>query len=139
VWFHDGDRVGHHGLEALLHRSIRRAEDGSLIVSTSRDRAPFVSEDAPLHVRTLEGEMLVFADGTREPCAGRAFSIDDEGRVRCASSRAGLWALLSRTATQLLLMRLVDAPEGEGPQRLLLPDGPCPLSSTHMRDWTLPP
>jgi hypothetical protein len=52
-WFHDGEPVRHARLAALLSRSIARAEDGSLIVTTGRDRLPFVALDTPLHVRTL--------------------------------------------------------------------------------------
>lgn len=133
VWFHDGDRVRHRGLSTLLHHGIGRDAAGSLVVTTGRDVEPFVSEDAPLHVRTLEGGVLVFADGAREPCAGRTFLIDDEGRVRCASQRLPLWALLSRTATQLLVATLDDG------GRLQVPDGPCPLERTLPRAWDAPP
>jgi hypothetical protein len=76
----------------------------------------------------------VFADGTREACAGRTFLMDDDGRVRCASAGRPFWALLSRTATQLLVAQLDGATE-----RLLVPDGPCPLTVSHTRDWSRAP
>ena len=138
VWFHDGDRVGHKGLEALLHRAVARAPDGSLVVTTGFDRASFVAEDAPWHVRTIEGEELVFADGHREPCAGRTFWLDDEGRVRCASRAGPFWALLSRTATQLLLAHVEEGSGGE-PLRVALAGGVCPLRLTSPRDWSAIP
>lgn len=126
-WYHDGDPVEHAGLEGLLHRSIARAADGSLIVTTGRDVVTFVAEDAPFIVRTIEDDALVLSDDTREPLisAGHAtaFFIDDVGHVRCPVKQGAYWALMSRSATQILLA-LIDA------------TGSLTLTPTQMRDWS---
>lgn len=137
-WYHDGDRVGHRGLEGLLHRSIARASDGSLIVTTGRDVLPFVAEDAPVIVKTLQRTpddlWLVLASGALEAVAGRAFTIDDAGRVRTRVRDGAFWALLSRTATQVLLEHVGD--DGliatlRGPVTLDVVGG--------AQDWSRPP
>lgn len=139
AWYHDGDRVRHEGLEGLLTRSIARDPGGALIVTTGRDVLPFSVEDAPFLVRTLgprggPGDVtLVLSDGSVEDVDGRPFLMDDEGRVRCPVKDARFWALLSRSATQLLL-ELVD---DEG--RIVTPRGATTLTSTPPRDWSEPP
>lgn len=161
AWYHDGDRLRHLGLESLLWKSIARASDGGLIVTTGRDRLPFLAEDAPFVVRTLgraatgrddagrtgaasdagdaedRGEVddiaLVLADGSEEAVARRSFFIDDDGRVRCPVKGGRFWALLSRSATQLLL-ELVD---DEG--RIVTPAGPCALTPAPAWRWSDPP
>jgi hypothetical protein len=139
AWYHDGDRVGHHGLEGLLWRSIARDVEGRLIVTTGRDVLPFVAEDAPLLIKTIvrggtaHDVKLVLADGSEEPLAARPLLIDDEGRLRCAVKGGRFWALCARSATQLL-MELVD---DDG--RIATPTGSCALTSTGPRDWSLPP
>ena len=121
-WFHDGDAVKHAGLEGLLHRSIARANDGSLIVTTGKDVLPFVAEDAPFIVRTLEGDALVLSDGTREPIPDTLL-IDDVGHIRCPVKRGAYWGLMSRSATQILVALLDSAL-------------PPTLTPTQMRDWS---
>ena len=122
-WFHDGDPVEHAGLEGLLHRSIARAADGSLIVTTGRYVLPFVAEDAPFIVRTLEGLDLVLSDDSREPLAGRTLFIDDVGHIRCPVKRGAYWGLMSRSATQITVAQTGD-------ERGLT------LTPTKMRDWS---
>lgn len=121
AWFHDGDPVRHARLAALLHRSIARDPAGHLIVTTGRDAQPFVAEDAPLLVRTLDGDDLVLSNETRAPLGDRPLYIDDDGRVRVAVG--AFWALLSRSATQIVI-------EQKGPERLQ-PGLRC--------DWSQPP
>lgn len=138
-WYHDGQRVRHRGLEGLLHRSIARAADGSLIVTTGRDTLAFTAEDAPVVVRTLGRDPLTgdvtleLSDGTAEGVALRGFTIDDLGRVRCAVRAREFWGILSRSATQLLL-ELVD---DDGRVRTAL--GACALSPTTPQDWSIRP
>jgi hypothetical protein len=136
-WLHDGDPVRHEGLARLLHRSIARAADGSLVVTTGRDAAPISCEDAPFSVRTIDwhsGE-LVLSDESREPIARREFVVDHQQRVRCAVKGGAFWALLSRSATQGLLGTLGD----DG--RLHPPGGACGLTvlTPDPRDWSAPP
>ena len=137
AWYHDGTRVRHARLEALLHASIAREPHGGLIVTTGRDSLPFVSEDAPLQVRTLrhtpDDLVLLLSDGREEPVAGRAFFMDAAGRVRCAVRGGAFWALVSRSAGQTLLASL-DA-QGE---RILTPGRSCPVREATLVDWTAP-
>jgi hypothetical protein len=128
AWYHDGERVRHPRLAALLHRSIAR-RDGGLVVTTGRDVLPFTAEDAPFFVRTLSADALVLSDDSREPLAPRDFLIDDDGRVRCRVKSDAFWALLSRSATQILLAQL----DADG--RLPTPAGACSLTPTAPRDW----
>jgi hypothetical protein len=137
AWYHDGDRVRHAGLEGLLFRSIARADDGALIVTTGRDVLPFFAEDAPFLVRTLgragDDLALRLSDESEEAIALRPFVIDDRGRVRCVVKGGRFWALLSRSATQLLLELVDDL------GRLRTPRGACSLTPTSKTDWASPP
>lgn len=127
VWYHDGDRVRHGGLEALLHRSVARGLRGDLVVTTGRDVLPFLAEDAPVMVRTVSHNnhdlLLALTDGTAEAVAQRTFYIDDSGRVRVPVRGRTFWALLSRTATQLLLGLVDDS------ARVRTPRGPAPIET----------
>ena len=112
-WFHDGQRVGHRRLEALLHRSISRASaDDSLIVTTGRDRLPFIAEDAPLCVRAFDSAAqsasLALSDGTVEAVAPRRFVVDRLGVIRCPVHDGAFWAILSRSAAQILATYIED-------------------------------
>jgi hypothetical protein len=109
-WFHDGQRVFHRRLADLLCRSVVRDDAGHLIVTTGRDAVPFVSEDAPLIVRSVsvegDGLQLSLSDGTTAPLEG-SVRVGDDGRMRVALAARRLWALLSRSAQQGLEPHLV--------------------------------
>lgn len=113
-WFHDGDRIFHVGLSSLLNRSVSRNAEGGLIVTTGHDVLPFVAEDAPLVVRSVEratdGEprlLVRLSTGEVEPLVGDVFRGDDE-RVRVVVGGGRFWALLSRSAAQSLEPLLDD-------------------------------
>ncbi len=113
-WFHDGDRVFHVGLSSLLNRSVSRNSEGGLIVTTGHDVLPFVAEDAPLVVRSVEcaadGEprlLLRLSTGEVEPLVGNVFRGNDE-RVRVVVGNGRFWALLARSAAQTLEPLLND-------------------------------
>jgi hypothetical protein len=112
-WFHNGDRVGHAGLEGLLHRSIARDDDGALLVTTGHDRMAFCAADAPFVVRSLEFHSsgaitLLLSDDSREPLEGGTVLIDANNRLHVAVKAHRYWALFSRSAQQGLLARLDD-------------------------------
>ncbi len=108
-WFHDGDRVFHVGLSSLLNRSVTRDKDDNLIVTTGMDVLPFVAEDAPLIVRTVDHVVvdgahslhLRLSTGVTEPLVGSITRGDDE-RLRVVVGDGRFWALLTRSAGQLL-------------------------------------
>jgi hypothetical protein len=110
-WFHDGDRVFHVGLSSLLNRSVSRSADGALIVTTGHDVLPFVAEDAPLVVRSVERAatalQLRLSTGEVEHLAGDLYRGDDE-RVRVVVGNGRFWGLLSRSAAQSLEPLLND-------------------------------
>lgn len=103
-WFHDGDRVFHAGLAGLLSRSVARADDDGLVVTTGRDTLPFVSEDAPLIARRVEvdaaGIHVALSNG-RETVVGW-LALGSDHRFRAAVDDGAFWALLSRPAGQAL-------------------------------------
>lgn len=110
-WFHDGQRIRHERLAALLSRSVERDGTGQLIVTTGRDAVCFVAEDAPLIVRTVVvdavGLRLRLSDETDEPLASDVV-VDDVGQVRVAVRGRKFWALFSRAARQGLEPFVVD-------------------------------
>lgn len=104
-WFHDGDRIFHAGLSGLLDRSVARADDDTLIVTTGRDVLPFEVEDAPLLVRRVDQASdgtvsLVLSTTASVPLTWLAMGSDD--RLRAPVVEARCWALLSRNAGQAL-------------------------------------
>lgn len=109
TWYHDGQAIHHERLGALLHRSITRGDDGTLIVTTGRDVLPFVAEDAPFVVRHVHvgDARAVLSDGTEEQLVG-PLHVDDDGRVRVRVKGGRFWALLSRTAAQVVMSGVDD-------------------------------
>ena len=110
-WFHDGQRIRHERLAALLSRSVDRDAGGNLVVTTGRDVLPFVAEDAPLVVRTVvvdeDGIALQLSDGSAEALAA-AVVVDGAGHMRVPVRGGRFWALLSRAARQALEPLFVD-------------------------------
>jgi hypothetical protein len=132
AWFHDGQRVGHARLEALLHRSIVR-RDGALIVTTGRDVLPFVAEDAPLVVRRVivedQGQgrhaiSLALSTGATVPLEG-PLTMDPGGRLRAPVAALCCWAIFARSAAQALEPLLDD--DGA----LHTTRGPLPITPVH--------
>lgn len=109
TWFHDGRAIHHERLAALLHRSITRDDSGALIVTTGRDVLPFVAEDAPFVVRALHvgDARLTLSDGTEEPLSAPVY-VDDDGRIRVRIKGGRFWAVLSRSAAQILMSGVDD-------------------------------
>lgn len=105
-WFHDGQRVGHERLEALLHGAIARDAAGGLIVTTGRDVLAFVAEDAPFAVVAVDGEFAILDDGSREVVADVVVGGDDRWRMRVKGG--AFWALFSKSAAQTLERALAD-------------------------------
>jgi hypothetical protein len=137
-WYHDGDRVGHAGLEGLLHRSIARDDAGKLLVTTGRDALPFVAEDAPFIVRTLDpahGYDVVLSDASVEPLP-EALLIDDDGVIHGAVKSGAFWARFSRSAAQGLLALVDDNGRIAAP---LHAGRSVFLTSAPARDWTEQP
>ena len=108
-WFHDGQRVGHERLEALLHGHIARADDGRLIVTTGRDVVEFVAEDAPFFVVAVDGDTAVLSDGSRE-VVGDVVVGEHDHRWHMRVKGGRFWALFTKSAAQTL-EPLID-PEG---------------------------
>lgn len=114
-WFHDGDRVFHVGLSSLLNRSVTRDKDDNLIVTTGMDVLPFIAEDAPLVVRSVEQVVvdgahslqLKLSTGVTEPLVGAITRGEDE-RLRVVVDSGRFWALLARSAAQTLEPLLND-------------------------------
>jgi hypothetical protein len=136
-WFHDGDRIFHAGLAGLLHRSVARADDGQLIVTTGRDTLPFVSEDAPMLAQRVEVDADGFALTLSVGREARAtwLAIGSDHRLRAVIDDGRFWVLLGRSAGQSLEGALeVDddgaAWVGAGDRRHPV----VPLDT----DWTLP-
>lgn len=139
-WYHDGTPVRHARLCALLTRSIGRDEHHELIVTTGRDRLPFVAEDAPILVRTVEitSTELVLRLSTeaaeRLTCESHV-TIDAVGRIRSVVSDGRFWALWTRSATQVLLDRIDDSGTS-----IQLPCGRLALHEANTTlDWSLLP
>ncbi len=128
-WFHDGQRVGHERLEALLHGSIARADDGSLVVTTGRDVMAFVAEDAPFVVVAVDGDVAVLDDGSREVVRDVVVGADDRWRMRVKNG--GFWALFNKSAAQTLERALSD--DGT---TLVLPTTTTTLSTTTKATWS---
>lgn len=103
-WFHDGDRIFHAGLAGLLLRSVARADDGSLIVTTGRDTLPFVSEDAPLLAQRVDVDADGFGLSLSNGRSARAgwLALGADHRLRAPVDDGLFWALLSRSAGQSL-------------------------------------
>lgn len=105
-WFHDGERVHHERLSRLLTGAIARLDTGALVVTTGRDTLPFVAEDAPIFVRSVDidvdgaGVTLVLSDGSSEALGDVVVGPDD--RLRAVVRSRAFWALFTRSAGQLL-------------------------------------
>ena len=142
-WFHDGDRVRHERLAQLLSGSVARDAAGGLVVTTGRDTLPFVAEDAPLQVRSVEVDddvvTLLLSDQTRE-ALGAVVVVGAEQRLRVAVRAGAFWALLTRSAGQLLEPFFVSDEHGDaivvGARRWPLSSSP---SSPAPPDWSAPP
>ncbi|MDP2344831.1 MAG: DUF1285 domain-containing protein [Deltaproteobacteria bacterium] len=132
-WFHDGERVRHERLAALLSGSIARADDGGLVVTTGRDTVAFAAEDAPLFVLSVDvdagGITLLLSDRSREALADVVVGPDD--RLRAPVRERRFWALFSRSAGQLLEPFVVD----EG---LVVGSRTWPIRACSV-DWSRPP
>ena len=128
-WFHDGQRVGHERLEALLHGSIARDAAGSLIVTTGRDVLAFVAEDAPFAVVAVDGDVAVLDDGSREAVGDVVVGPDDRWRMRVKGG--AFWALLSKSAAQTLERALSD--DGAA---LVLGARRVPVTTTQKSSWS---
>lgn len=104
TWYHDGQAIHHERLAALLHRSIARDDHGALVVTTGRDVLPFVAEDAPYVVRAIHvgDARLTLSDGSEEALAGPIY-VDDDGRIRVRVKGGRFWAVLSRSAAQIVM------------------------------------
>lgn len=110
TWFHDGQAIHHERLSALLHRSIARDDvTRALLVTTGRDRLPFVAEDAPYVVRAIHvgDARLTLSDGTEEALVAPVH-VDDDGRIRVRVKGGRFWAVLSRSAAQLVMSGVDD-------------------------------
>jgi len=119
-WFHDAQWVRHARLSRLLDESVARDASGALIVTTGRDVMPFVCEDTPLFVVTVEGPdqgpRLLLSDGRSLGLDEvRRFTIDGEGRMRLRVSlgTSAAWALAKRPAAQWLAARIETATDGD--------------------------
>lgn len=109
-WFHDGQRVGHERLEALLTSAVARDPGGGLIVTTGRDTLPFVAEDAPcfvvavdvhgVDVHGVDGTVVILNDGSREDLGDVVVGDDHRWRMRVKGGK--FWALFLRSAAQTL-------------------------------------
>jgi hypothetical protein len=130
TWYHDGDRIAHQRLAALLSKSVARTDDGKLVVTTGRDVLPMVSEDAPYRVRTLAEDAVVLLDDSREPLTpSSVIAIDTQGRVRSVVKGGKAWALWSASATQVLGQRVDD----DG--MLAVPGGRVEIQARDGEDW----
>jgi hypothetical protein len=111
-WFHDGDRIFHEGLAGLLNRSVTRADDGTLIVTTGRDRLPFVAEDAPLHIVgcVVADDTAILHTARGDAVALEVVVVGDDHRFRAPI--ADLWGLMTRGVTQQLAARLDEDDDG---------------------------
>jgi hypothetical protein len=114
-WFHDGDRLRHQGLVGLLDRSVARANDGSLVVTTGKDVLSFACEDCPVFVRAVDRDgadlIAVLSTGRREPIDG-ALMIGADHRFRSTCHGGDLWALWTRAAQQTLEPLLQQGDDG---------------------------
>lgn len=128
-WFHDGQRVGHERLEALLTASIARAADGSLMVTTGRDVLAFVAEDAPVFVVAVDGDDAVLNDGSREAVKDVVVGADHRWRMRVKNG--AFWALFNKSAAQTLEAGLDD----DG-QTLRLKTQTTKVSTTSKTTWS---
>ena len=114
-WFHDGDRIFHAGLSGLLDRSVARADEGDLVVTTGRDVMTFACEDAPVMVREVhevEGELVMhLSTGVDERLPG-TIAVGSDHRLRVPVMGGRLWALLGRAAGHTLEPRLEQDDDG---------------------------
>lgn len=105
-WFHDQERVRHHRLAQLLTGSISRDLHGGLVVTTGRDTLPFVAEDAPLVVLSVDVDVgadsiiVLLSDQAREELGHVVVGSDH--RLRTPVRDGAFWALFTRSAAQLL-------------------------------------
>jgi hypothetical protein len=127
TWLHDGDRVEHERLCALLHRSVALAADGTVVVTTGRDVLPFGFEDLPLRVLSIHAPPLraVLSNERTEPLRAAQLEVDPNGSLRMRTS-TGLWARVTRQAQLQLAPWLEEEPRGvvfraDGEERVLVP------------------
>lgn len=141
VWCDGASAIRHRRLCALLDRSIARDEAGKLIVTTGRDVVPFLSDDAPLRVKTASlhaGQLVMTMRDGRDLSleAGQELCVDEEGRFRSRvpGPRGGsFWALWERNAAQCLFPLLCD----EGEVAVVLPTARLLLrTAVGDLDWT---
>lgn len=115
TWLHDGDRVDHPRLCALLHRSVALLADGRVVVTTGRDVSPFTFDDTPLRVLALKADahpiQWVLSNEKTEPADARQLKADGDGSLRVMTT-LGLWARLTRQAQLQLAPYVEDAPAG---------------------------
>ena len=109
VWLHDGTPVVHHRLSQLLHRCIKRRNNGDLGVTTGRDWLSFQSEDAPLRIlgAQIVNEQqlqLSLSNQTRYLVVPSALAliIDPKNQWRTAIVEQQLWARWTRKALQAI-------------------------------------
>ncbi|MEW5847216.1 MAG: hypothetical protein AB2A00_00330 [Myxococcota bacterium] len=114
TWLEDGEEVTHPRLAALLHRSIARAPDGSLVVTTGRDVRPIACEDLPLRVLwvDLPGDdvLLHLSNERTEPLKPESLLVDVDDSWRCLAD-GNLGARFTRAA-QLQLAEHVTEESG---------------------------
>ena len=113
TWLHDGQEIRHQRLSALLHRSIGRAEDGQLTLSTGRGSTPFQCEDTPYLVRACairDGDFILSLSDTTEEKAdsGGSILVNAEGVMRVPVKKNQFWACLTTSAAQFLHDKLVS-------------------------------
>jgi len=124
TWFHDGDQLHHKRMAGLLHRSIARDDAGGLLVTTGRDRLPFVAECAPFVVRSVDGATIALSDDVHEELApSTLFCMRDDGALFVSVKDSGFWALLSRNAQHALQDHIVD----DDGYMVVIDDGRWPL------------
>ncbi len=143
TWLHDGEPVIHQRLSELLHRCIKRRENGDLGVTTGRDWLSFKSEDAPLRIvsaKNLHGQQLLLSLSNETQYllvpSSLALIVDQENQWRTAIIEQQLWARWTFNALQSITP-LVENSDNEYALKL---NPPIPIVQLkEHKNWSLTP
>lgn len=116
-FLHRGEPITHARTLEVLHRSLRRREDGRYEVSIGRERGYVDVLDAPYAVRGVElapgcgAPTLRLSDGSTEPLDPTSLALAADGTLRCRV-KGGHRARFTRAGQVILGLAIDEDPPG---------------------------